>query len=280
MMDTHNASTRVDASIGHSPALTALLDDIEMEVMRELLAASPAELVKHHNLKLFESDDGVGALMYFNRWMRLGIDRPATPEAINKAVEWLTVNCGTDWSIDLSPLAVPQQIPEWLARAGAKASSARIAILWRDAAPAVETIRSKYEVREVTPADQVDFGEIHRSAGSGWQHLGAITRALVGRPRWRSYVVFDGSEPVACSAMFIDRMVAWRGIAATVPAYRGRGAHTALVSRMTRDALRSNVQIFMAETVRDEPDAPAQSEGNLYRAGFRLSHLRVQYVPA
>jgi hypothetical protein len=40
MMDTHNASTHVDASFGHSPALTALLDDVKMEAMRELLAAS------------------------------------------------------------------------------------------------------------------------------------------------------------------------------------------------------------------------------------------------
>jgi hypothetical protein len=47
-----------------------------------------------------------------------------------------------------------------------------------------------------------------------------------------------------------------------------------------RVGLRSNVQIFMAETVCDEPDAPEQSEGSLYRAGFKLSHLRVQYVPA
>jgi hypothetical protein len=121
-MNTHATSAFRELNIGDPSALTALLDEIEMDVMRELIAASPTELVRRDNLRLFESDDGVGALMYFNRWMRLGIDRPATPEGIANAIEWLRINAGNDWSIDLSPLATPSRVPEGLTMAGLRAS--------------------------------------------------------------------------------------------------------------------------------------------------------------
>ena len=87
-----------------------VLDRMEMSVMREFLDVSPKELIDRKNLKLYESADGVGALLFFNRWTRLGLDRPATPEALARVRAWIRLNGDAGCSIDLSPLAAPDEL--------------------------------------------------------------------------------------------------------------------------------------------------------------------------
>jgi hypothetical protein len=256
------------------------LDQFEMRVVREFLAVSPDKLIKQENLKLHESPDGVGAFMFFTRWTRLGIDRPASREALSKVLEWARVNGGTSCSIDLSPLAAPSDLSKWLVESGMRDSGARIVTLWRSKSAGIEEVECDYEVREVNADVAAHFGIVHRGAKSGWQNLTEITNGLVGRANWRSYVVYDGETPISCAAMFTERGISWRGIAATLPEFRGKGAHAALVARMTHDALSSGVSTIMAQTFRSKWDEPAKSEWNLTRAGFRLSHLRAQYVAA
>jgi len=256
------------------------LDRFEMRVMREFLAVSPDELIEQENLKLHESADGVGAFMFFTRWTRLGIDRPATREALSKVLNWARVNGGNSCSIDLSPLAEPSDLSEWLVESGMRDSGARIVTLWRSTNAGIEEVECDYEVREVNADAAAHFGIVHRGAKSGWKNLTSITSGLVGRANWRSYVVYDGEAPIACAAMFTEHGISWRGIAATLPEFRGKGAHAALVARMTHDALNSGASTIMAQTFRSKWDEPAKSERNLTRAGFSLSHLRAQYVAA
>jgi hypothetical protein len=257
----------------------SLLDDIEVQIMRELFTAAPLDLIKRENLKLFDSEDGLGALMYFKRWMLLGRKRVATPHSIAHVIDWLRKHAGSDWTIDLSHLAMPTNIPQWLTASGLKAADECNAIFWRDASAVIEDTPCDYEIREVTGRSDVDLGNLHQTAGTGWAHLADIPRNLVHQSRWRSYAAFDGRYPVASSAMFINGPLAWRGFAATLPEYRRRGLHAALVARMTADAFNSGVSICMSQVARDRKDLPAKSERNLQRAGFRLSHLRTQYVP-
>jgi GNAT superfamily N-acetyltransferase len=255
-----------------------ILERMEMTVMREFLAVSPKELIDKNNLKLYESGDGVGALLFFNRWTRLGLDRPATPEALARVRAWIRVNSDAQCSIDLSPLAAPDELVDWLAQSGMVDSGARIVTLWQGAHAEIQNVPCEYEVREVGAEAAAHFAAIHRLAKSGWSDLAPVTSGLVGRAHWRSYAVYDQKIPIACAAMFTEGEVSWRGIAATLPDYRGRGAHSALVARMTQDALAAGSLLIMAQTYRTTPVRAAPSERNLMRAGFSLSHVRPQYV--
>jgi hypothetical protein len=247
------------------------LESLEMTVMQECLAVSPKELIDRKNLKLYESADGVGALMFFNRWTRLGLDRPATPEALARVRAWIRVNGDASCSIDLSPLAAPGELVDWLVESGMVDSGARIVTLWHGAHAEIQNVPCEYEVREVGAEAAAHFAVIHRCAKSGWSDLAAVTSGLVGRASWRSYAVYDQKNPIACAAMFTEGTVSWRGIAATLPDYRGRGAHSALVARMTHDALAAGSLIVMAQTYRTTPDRASPSERNMMRAGFSFA---------
>jgi hypothetical protein len=96
------------------------------------------------------------------------------------------------------------------------------------------------------------------------------------------YLVYDGNNPVASGAMFIDRGWAWTGIDATLPAYRRRGAQAALLSRRISDGLAAGVAGFTGET--DRPgvgrEASQSSYRNFLRAGFSVAYTRDNIRPA
>lgn len=254
-----------------------ILDRFEMKVMREFMAVAPDDLIQRENLKLYECEDGVGAIMFFSRWTRLGLDRPATREALSNVLAWMRSNGGSDCSIDLSTHASPNELRAWLNEHNVVDSGARIVTFWRVNGLRVENVECDFEIREVSAEAAEHFETIHRGAMSGWRKLTPILHGIVGREGWRSYVAYRANTPVACAAMFTEGGISWRGIAATLPKFQGRGAHAALVARMTRDALESGANILMAQTYRRELTQPAKSEGNLFRAGYTLSHIRPQF---
>jgi len=270
-------SQHIDLLFEDSFARENILDQFEMKVMREFMSVAPADLIKREKLKLDESEDGVGAIMFFSRWTRLGLDRPATTEALSRVLAWMRSNGGSTCAIDLSSHAVPNQLRAWLGERNVVDSGARIVTFWRVKGLRIEDARSDFDIREVGAEAAEHFEIIHRGAMSGWRKLTPILRGIVGRERWRSYVAYLGKRPVACASMFKDGGISWRGIAATLPDFQGKGAHAALVARMTRDALDSGANILMAQTFRHDPTHPARSEGNLLRAGYTLSHMRPQY---
>jgi hypothetical protein len=261
----------------NSPLREKILDRFEMQIMREFMAVAPADLIERENLKLDECEDGVGAIMFFSRWTRLGLDRPATRETISKVLAWMRANGGSACSIDLSPQAAPDELRNWLSELDVVDSGARIVTFWRVNGLHVENVECDFEIREVGAEAAEHFEIIHRGAMSGWRNLTPILHGIVGRKGWRCYVAYRANKPVACAAMFADGGISWRGIAATLPKFQGKGTHAALVARMTRDALESGAHILMAQTFRRDLMQPARSEGNLFRAGYTLSHIRPQF---
>ncbi len=54
--------------------------------------------------------------------------------------------------------------------------------------------------------------------------------ALVGATGWHCFVAWDGDEPAGGGALYVDGEVAWLGIGATRPPYRGRGSQSAILA--------------------------------------------------
>jgi hypothetical protein len=102
--------------------------------------------------------------------------------------------------------------------------------------------------------------------------------ALVGRPRWRAYLAYDGETPIATAVLFVDGAIAWLGGAATVPAHRGRGGQGALIARRIADAAELGAADLVTETLVPAPDTKNPSLDNLRGSGFTVAYERTNFA--
>jgi hypothetical protein len=89
--------------------------------------------------------------------------------------------------------------------------------------------------------------------------------------------VWDTGISLACGALYMDSGWAWMGIDATLPAYRGRGAQTALIHRRITDGVAAGVKGFTAETGQPSPSESSHSYQNYQRANFRKAYVSPNY---
>ena len=95
-----------------------------------------------------------------------------------------------------------------------------------------------------------------------------------GHPGWHTFLAWDGDEPAAAAGLFVDGGVAWFGGAATRPAFRRRGAQTALLAARIERARAAGAERLCTETGERVPGRGDQSYRNILRAGFREVYLR------
>ncbi|HEY6961786.1 MAG TPA: GNAT family N-acetyltransferase [Gaiellaceae bacterium] len=100
--------------------------------------------------------------------------------------------------------------------------------------------------------------------------------AFVGAPGWACFVAWDDDEPAGCGALYADGEVAWLGVGATRPEYRGRGAQSALLAARIEAGRAVGVRRFSCET--GEEGGP--SYRNLLRAGFHEAYVRPNWRSA
>jgi len=142
-------------------------------------------------------------------------------------------------------------------------------------------LQTTFEIRVVEPQDAALFGNVVEAGFEAPPAFASWFSGLVGRPKWRIYLAYEGKDPVASGAMFLDRGWAWMGIDATLPDYRRRGAQAALLSRRITDGIATGVEGFTGET--DQPGmghkASQSSYRNFLRAGFCVAYTRDNYRP-
>jgi hypothetical protein len=93
--------------------------------------------------------------------------------------------------------------------------------------------------------------------------------ALVGRPRWRAYLVRNGGEAIGGGLLYHDGDWAWLGMGATAPAHRGRGVQGAVMARRIRDAIAAGARHIATETGDPVAGERNDSLANMVRSGFR-----------
>lgn len=98
--------------------------------------------------------------------------------------------------------------------------------------------------------------------------------AMVGRPGWRTYIGWDGDQPVSAAALYVRGDTGWCSLGATIPSHRGRGGQCALLARRVTDALAQGCRVVVTETEETNP-----SFRNMKRTGFRLVHFRDNWGP-
>ena len=87
-------------------------------------------------------------------------------------------------------------------------------------------------------------------------------------PAWHAFLALDGDQPAAAAAVWIDPPAAYFGMAATLPAHRGKGGQGALFAARIERALDAGCTRLVTETGELRDDRPSSSYRNIVRYGF------------
>lgn len=215
-------------------------------------------------------------VLALNRVIHLGVEAPATEALVDGVIDVYRRAGVPRFFVQLSPYARPAALPRWLAARGLVCYNHWMK-LYRgvDDVPAVDT------ALRVVAVDAVGAGDFARIVTGAFDMPAALEpwmAAAVGRPGWRHYLACDGAEPVATAALYVDGEAGWMGFASTLPAWRRRGAQSALIARRLHDARALGCRYVVVETADDLPDRRAPSFHNLSRLGFRLAYRRPNYL--
>jgi hypothetical protein len=219
-------------------------------------------------------------LVEFNRALGLGLEQPVTEEDLEAVTAWLRAHGNSASALQLAPLVLSEVVLDWMHKTDLEAAGAGWTKFWRGTSPVPDhPSQATLVLRLAEPSDAADFGAVVQAGFGAPPPFATWFSGLVGRPKWRIYLAYNGKDPVATGALFIDRGWAWIGVAATLPGYRGRGAQTALLSRRISDGLAAGVAGFTGETSEAVPgqQATQTSYRNLLRAGFSVAYTRVNY---
>jgi ribosomal protein S18 acetylase RimI-like enzyme len=267
----------------------ASIEQIEREAWLDLFSVAPADIANLWGAWTARLPAATvfalrGApLVEFNRALGIGVERPATEEGLDHVTAWLRTHANPAWALQIAPVDRSDALLRWMEHRGLTADSSGVAkFLRRRSEIADQSLHTTFKIKAVEPQDAALFGLVVQAGFEAPPAFAPWFAGLVGRPKWRIYLAYDGKDPIASGAMFIDRGWAWMGIDATLPAYRRQGAQVALLSRRISDGLAAGVEGYTAETDRPivEHEAAQSSYRNYLRAGFRVAYTRDNYRPA
>lgn len=256
------------------------LDRIEREAWSDMFAASPPPFTAGAGLAS-RGFDGATAFairaapaIQFNRAQVASLER-LSDSALDAVLDWLIGNCGPVWALQTASPDTSR-----LAARGLRAASSWTKFR-RPSADAPEAATA-LEIRAVDPSKAQDFGATVQAGFGAPPPFAFWAAALVGRPRWTTYVAYDGSVPVAAAALFVDGGTGWLGLGCCLPSHRGRGAQSALLARRIADAQRAGAITVVTETGTPPPgeEAAHPSFRNIRRAGFEPAYARLNFQPA
>ncbi len=264
----------------------ALLDEIEGDAWRDMIAASPTALIEATGMACRQVGSATVLtaprlpVPLYNRALGLGNRVPASETELDRLLAHFDDEGVLDPWIQIAPSAQPSQLVAWLAARGlvpARRSAWGKFVRGRESAPVVTT---DLVVREVGAADGDRLTAVLLAAHGMPSLLGGQLRALVGRPGWHLYGAFDGDALVGGGALRIDGGTAWLGLAGTAPGHRRRGAQGALMARRITDAIAAGVAVIASETGEPIAGEDSPSRANMLRSGFRIAAARFNFVRA
>ena len=205
---------------------------------------------------------------WLNRALGFGFDTPFDDQRLDELRHWYASRGAPRWMLQWCAEALPKKAQSSFVVAGARPARPMVK-LWGslDRVPPVPP--TNLRVAEIGRDDAARFEATVLPAIEVPPELGPIIRAGVGRPGWRYYLAFDGTEAVAGIVVFVYGTAAWMGFPGTRAEHRGQGAQTVLIARASADARAMGARWVSGETYADaNPPSPlvrigAQLDGKL-----------------
>lgn len=265
------------------PEKLALLNEFgESEAWADYYLCAPLEFVRKYRLEAKKIGSVAVTMIpeldwtFFNRIVGLGVGDAATESVLDDAIGILQNAGCKNFMAQISPLAQPSQIPDWLiARGFTKGRNWAKVYRGNESAPSVPT-----DLRiELIRKEQADaFADVALTAFGMPEELRLLVGGNVGRPGWHHYLAFDGKKPVSAAAMFVKENIGWLGFGSTLESHRKRGGQGALFARRIQDGVSLGCNWFVTETGEDTPEDPNPSYHNMLRTGFKLAYMRPNYI--
>lgn len=261
-------------------SISRLMHRVEVEAWAQMQLALPADFTARMGISVTRTGGGVALMarnvdnLALNRLLGLGLDEPLDASLLGDLIARYRDAGVSRLLVQWSPDASPDDMPIRLRSLGFRAIP-RIAKLCRRPdshaeAPTSVTVRT-IDVDEAA-AFAATAGCVERP------ELAPGFSSTVGHPGWHHYLAMHGARAVAAAALFVRDEIAWFGLGVTLPADRGRGAHSALLARRLRDAAALGCNWAACETTEETPERPNPSFRNMRRAGFEVVCLGENYV--
>lgn len=215
-------------------------------------------------------------VLAFNRVLGLGMGEPATRAMLDEIVARYAFAGVPRFFVQLNPAAQPSALTEWLSARGFVHYNNWVKLCRGVEAP--PPAATDLRIDEAGPEQSATFGAIAAPSFDWPPEVERMLARLVTQPGWRYYLAFDGDVPVAGAGLFVNGAYGYLGPAATLPAYRGRGAQGGLIARRIRDAAALGCTMLVTETAQDRSDRPSPSYRNMRRFGFEVAYLRPNYL--
>jgi hypothetical protein len=266
----------------------AALEAAEARAWADMYAAAPAAFAGSAGVGTSEVG---GALVlrwaatgrrYFNRTIGLGVERPATAEAIDRILEGYRDASIATFLLQSLPHCRPAEYTGWLRERGLEPFDAQDRII-RGGEPAPPAAPSppgrELAVERVGPGTIDEWAEflsrVYRLDTGPW------LPALIGRPGWHQYVAREEGEIAAARGMYIGRDgTAWLGMDGPVP-----GVHfddyepdAALCDFIVRDGLARGARGFLTDIEAPSPGLDTPAYEYFGRLGFRRPYVRTHYA--
>lgn len=211
---------------------------------------------------------------FFNRVVGLGLEESVTEEDINKLIEQYhgkKVPIG----ISLCPDGRTEQISHWLQGKGFSIANQWVKMV-RDTAPPRPSISSL----RVEPATQAQAEIVADIIQTGFElnvELKPLFASIIHTANNHVYIAWDDDVPAAVGILTLVGNTGHLNTAATLPAFRGRGAQGAIMARRIEDGIRLGCKSFITETW-DPGEENNHSYNNMLRHGFELAYKRPNWV--
>jgi GNAT superfamily N-acetyltransferase len=208
--------------------------------------------------------EGPGSPM-MNRVLGLGVDVPATEEALDASIEAFA--SGTTFYVAVAPGAEPPELPAWLQSRGLEQGWGWMVFRRSPDVPEAPHEGGITLVDVESDAHRAEFARIVRE-GYGLPEQVEARIARAPESGWDCLLALDGDEPAGAAGTFVSERAAYLGFAATLTEHRGKGAQTALLAERIRRAGRAGCDVVLTETGERRDELPSNSYRNILRAGF------------
>jgi len=202
-----------------------------------------------------------------NRVIGFGHRGGASQATLDAIVGWYRDAGVRRFSLLLGPGPQAARIGGWLEARGFRHHEGYVMLL-RPPAPAPRARRGTLRVRRASRAEAGKVVDLYGGIfGYPPSHRAWMIASAVGSGQ-EHYLARIGATTVGAGTIRIERDLAWLGGGATLPRWRKRGAHAALIVARLRRAARAGCRWVWVETSAPVPGHPDGSRRNLLSLGF------------
>lgn len=215
---------------------------------------------------------------YWSKALGFGVTEPVTDQLIDRVIDFYRTERSPGAVIQIAPSLLPEEWPTICARHDIRLDSE-----WIKLACSIDDIRpghhSDFRISAVGPEHFSQWAAAAmRGFGMPEEGLTEMIAASLEHPSYRPFAAWDGNEIVAAANLFVHGEIGSLNTAATLPTHRNRGAQSALIAALAREAANSGCRWLCAETGRPADGEISQSLRNLERAGLRPLYYRQNWT--